>query len=205
MITLLMSISFFVFGDYSAKEVLEKVKASYESIQDASANFDQIVEYKIAKLNQNFEGKIQIKKKDMMRIETDEQVLVTDGITTWTYSVLNEKVIVDNYDPKNSELSPSRFFLEFPNDFYMEVIGSEKITGNKMYVLKLTPKNSDNYIQGMKLWVDENEWFVRQILVNDINGSTTTYRLKDLQVNKGLPEKNFKFIPGKNVEVIDLR
>lgn len=205
MLSLLIHIFMLSFGDYNAKEVLEKVKTAYQSIQDASANFDQIVEYKIAKLNQKYEGKIQIKKQDKMRIETDEQVLVTDGETSWTYSVLNEKVIIDKYDPKNSELSASRFFVEFPNDFYMEVIGTENVAGKKMYVLKLTPKNSDNYIQSMKLWVDEKEWFVRQILVNDINGSNTTYQLKDLQINKGLPDQNFKFVPGKNVEVIDLR
>lgn len=205
MLTLLIHVIMLSFGDYNAKEVLEKVKSAYQSIQDASANFDQVVEYKIAKLNQKYEGKIQIKKQDKMRIETDEQVLVTDGETSWTYSVLNEKVIIDKYDPKNSELSASRFFVEFPNDFYMEVVGTENIAGKKMYVLKLTPKNSDNYIQSMKLWADEKEWFVRQISVSDINGSNTTYLLKDLQINKGLPDQNFKFVPGKNVEVIDLR
>lgn len=194
-----------IFGDLSAKEVLDKVKKSYDSISDASGDFDQVVEYKIAKLNQQYNGKLSFKKKDKLKIETDEQTLVTDGETSWTYSVLNEKVIIDNYDPENSELSPSRFFIEFPKDFYIEVIGSDKLNNKKVYVLKLTPKNTDNYIQGMKLWVDDELWFVRQIQVGDINGSTTIYKLKNLEINKGLPDSHFKFIPNKNVEIIDLR
>ena len=194
-----------IFGDLSAKEVLDKVKKSYDSISDASGDFDQVVEYKIAKLNQQYNGKLSFKKKDKLKIETDEQTLETDGETSWTYSVLNEKVIIDNYDPENSELSPSRFFIEFPKDFYIEVIGSDKLNNKKVYVLKLTPKNTDNYIQGMKLWVDDELWFVRQIQVSDINGSTTFYKLKNLEINKGLPDSHFKFIPNKNVEIIDLR
>lgn len=204
-IHILLLITSIFLGDLSAKEVLDKVKKSYESISDASGNFDQIVEYKIAKLNQQYTGKLSFKKKDKMKIETDEQTLVTDGVTAWTYSVLNEKVIIDNFDPENSELSPSRFFIEFPKDFIMEVLGSENLINKKVYVIKLTPKNSDNFIQGMKLWVDDQQWMVRQIQVSDMNGSTTIYRLKNLEINKGLPDSIFKFVPDKNIEVIDLR
>lgn len=193
------------FGDLSAKEVLEKIKKSYDGMKDATADFDQVMQFKVSRLNQKLAGKIAIKKKDKMRLETEEQMLITDGITAWTYSILNEKVIVDRFDPESSELSPSRFFIEFPKDFFMEVLGEENFAGMNTYRLKLSPKNTDNFIQEMKLWVDDKDWFVRQIEVSDINGSKTVYRLKQLQINKGIPDQFFQFTTPKNVEVIDLR
>ncbi|MCK6601405.1 MAG: outer membrane lipoprotein carrier protein LolA [Bacteroidetes bacterium] len=203
-IHLLVSFSL-MFGGLSAKEVLEKVRKSYDSMKDASAEFDQVVQFKVSRLNQKLAGKIAIKKKDKMRLETEEQMLITDGTTSWTYSILNEKVIVDRFDPESSELSPSRFFIEFPKDFLIEVLGEENFAGMNTYKLKLTPKNPDNFIQEMKLWVDDDDWYVRQIEVSDINGSTTLYRLKQLQINKGIPDQYFQFSAPKNVEVIDLR
>lgn len=203
--TLIFSGALAFFQTQNANDVLEKVRKAYDSIKDASADFDQMVTYKVTKLNQKLTGRISVKKQDKLRLETEEQILVTDGKTAWTYSIFNEKVIIDHFDPSSSELSPSRFFLEFPKDFIMTVVGKETIGGMVTWKLNLTPKNSDNFIQAMSLWADEKEWFIRQVEVRDINGSNTTYRLKQLQINSGLPDQWFQFTPPKGVDIIDLR
>jgi outer membrane lipoprotein-sorting protein len=54
------------------------------------------------------------------------------------------------------------------------------------------------------LWLDKHDWLIRKInIVTD--ESTTTFVVKNVQLNIGLSNSKFTFTPPEGVEVIDMR
>lgn len=188
----------------SGRDVIQKVQNNYQTIIDASAEFTQQGIFKQG-IGQKVKGIIEIKKGDKLRLTTDEQIMVTDGKISWTHSLVTGKCIIDHYIPEEAELSVSKFFLEFPKDFYISVGGRDKINQLNVYELKLAPKSTDNVIKQMRLWVDEKEWIVRKIEMEDRNNSTTIYELTKILINNNLADSRFIYQVPAGVEIIDLR
>ncbi len=111
--------------------------------------------------------------------------------------------MIDNYKDDGSTFSPNKFLFNYPENFYSDYIGDEKVNKKDCYVLKLTPRNKGN-IKSAKIWVDQAEYFIRKITITT-SESTKTYTLKSIVLNPGLSSSEFKFTPPEGVEVIDLR
>jgi chaperone LolA len=191
--------------DISAKEIIEKVQAKYKKINDATAKFTQSLKYKISQIEQKFNGTLYVKKEKKYRIETDQQIIITDGKTSWAYSIQNNQCVIDNYKEDKSSISPDKFLLQYPEDYYSTLLGKETVNKNSTYILKLTPKDDNAFIKTLKVWVDDDEWFIRKIEWTDINDNQTTYIVKKIETNTKLSDDKFQFTPSKEVQVIDLR
>jgi chaperone LolA len=191
--------------EITAKEIIEKVQSKYKTIDNITAKFSQKVKFQVSKIEQEYSGALYVKKENKYRIETDQQILITDGKTTWAYSLQNKQVVIDNYKEDKNTLSPDKFLLQYPEDYYSTLLGQEKVVNNQTYILKLTPKNDNSFIKSMKVWVDDNEWFIRKIEWSDINENVTTYIVKKIEINSKMNDDKFNFSPSKDVQVIDLR
>ena len=188
----------------TAKEIIEKVQAKYEKLDNVILNFTQSVKFKVNKSEQQASGTLYFKKKNKYRIESDQHVIVTDGKTSWSYSPQNKQVIVDKYKEDTHSLSPEHLLVGYPQDFYSSLIGEEKLGAESMYVLKLTPKEDNSFATRLKLWVSKN-WLIKKVETTDISGAVTTYTIKDIVIDKGIPDARFEFKPPQGVDVIDLR
>lgn len=189
----------------SAKEIIEKVQNKYKTINTIIAKFNQKINFKISKIEQVYDGTLYLKKENKYRIETEQQTLITDGKTTWAYSHENKQVVIDNYKEDKNTLSPDKFLLQYPEDYYSTLLGQEKVSNNQTYILKLTPKNDNSFIKSMKVWIDDDEWFIRKVEWSDINDNVTTYIVKKIEINTKMNDDKFQFNPTKDVQVIDLR
>ena len=144
-----------------------------------------------------------LRKRNKYRIETGTQTIVTDGTTSWSYSPKKKQVIIDNYKETGNTFSPNKYLFQYPENFYSDLEGSENLGGKEVYVLKLRPRES-GYVKSAKLWVDKSDWIIKKIyIVTD--ESTTTYIVKNVQLNAGLSNSKFTFTPPEGVEVIDMR
>jgi outer membrane lipoprotein carrier protein len=180
-----------------AQEIIKKVQSNYKGIKDAKASFSHS-----GKRNSE-SGTIYIQKENKYRIETKGQVLVTDGVTSWSYSLKKKQVIVDNYKDDGNTFSPNKFLFNYPENFYSDLDGSETISGMDCYLLKLSPRSKGN-VKSAKIWVDKEENLIRKITITSKEG-TDTYLLKKISLDSGVSSSKFTFTPPSDVEVIDLR
>ncbi len=200
----LIFIAFFnsVIFSQDAQEIIKKVQDNYKDLKDAKAEFSMTEKFSGGKSSSS-SGTIMIQKENKYKIKTKSYILVTDGVTSWSYSPSKKQVVIDNYKDDGSTFSPNKFLFNYPENFYSDYIGDEKVNKKDCYVLKLTPRNKGN-IKSAKIWVDQAEYFIRKITITT-SESTKTYTLKSIVLNPGLSSSEFKFTPPEGVEVIDLR
>jgi chaperone LolA len=185
-----------------AQEIIKKVQSKYNTIKDASATYSQSVKYSSGS-SQSSSGTIYIQKEDKYRIESKNEIIVTDGVTSWSYSKKKKQVIIDNYKNDGNTFSPNKFLFSYPENFYSDLESTETISGIECYLLKLTPRYKGS-VKSAKIWVDKDDNLIRKITINS-SESVTTYTLKKITLDAGLSSSKFTFSPPEGVEVIDLR
>ncbi|MCX6159744.1 MAG: outer membrane lipoprotein carrier protein LolA, partial [Ignavibacteriae bacterium] len=189
-------------GAQDAQEIIKKVQSNYKSIKDAKANFSHS-STRNSGSSQSSSGTIYIQKEEKYRIETKGQVIVTDGVTSWSYSIKKKQVIIDNYKSDGNTFSPNKYLFNYPENFYSDLEGSENISDIDCYILKLTPRSKGS-VKSAKIWVDKTDYLIRKITINASDG-TDTYILKKIALDTGISSSKFSFSPPGDTEVIDLR
>ncbi len=189
----------------NAQEVLEKVKKKYDAIKDAELKFSQQTKFEMSKLEQNISGTLFIKKENKYRVEAEGRLIVTDGITVWSYSPSNNQVLIDKFKLDERALTPEKVLAAAPKDYIASVVGNEKISKIETQVLTLVPKDEDSMVSRMKLWVDESTWLIKKVEIIDVNGKQTVYIVNDIKVNIGIPDSRFTYQVPSGVESVDLR
>jgi outer membrane lipoprotein carrier protein len=198
----LPNLNAFTQEDITAQDVIQNVQSAYKDISDAKASFSQTVKFNKSKA-QTSSGTLYIKKENKYRIETGSQTIVTDGSTSWSYTPGKKQVVIDNYKETGNTFSPNKYLFQYPENFYSDLTGTEKISGTDVYVLSLKPRES-GYVKSAKLWVGKDDWMIKKIVVVT-EESTSTYSVKNIQTNTGLSNSKFTFSPPEGTEVIDMR
>jgi chaperone LolA len=187
----------------TAQEIIENVQNAYKDITDAKASFTQTIKYNKSKA-QTSSGTLYIKKEKKYRIETSNQTIVTDGSTSWSYTPSKKQVVIDYYKETGNTFSPNKYLFQYPEDFYSDLTGTEKISGKDVYVLSLKPRQKGGYVKSAKLWVGKDDWIIKKIYIVT-EESTATYSVKNIQTNIGVSNSKFTFTPPEGTEVIDMR
>ncbi|MBI4548611.1 MAG: outer membrane lipoprotein chaperone LolA [Ignavibacteriae bacterium] len=194
----------FLFADEDAERIISKLQNKYDSIRDASVTFTQDVVFGVTKAEQTFTGSLLMKKGNKYRIEFEEQTIVTDGKSVWSYTKANNQVLIDRYKENPNTFSPDKVLVNVPKNYTATVLGKESIQKRETTILKLLPRHDKVNLKWMKVWVDK-DWLMRKIQVLDLGDNLTTYHIEAIQLNVGLAETHFQFLPPPDVEIIDLR
>jgi chaperone LolA len=189
----------------TAQEILENVRKKYDSIDDAQLKFSQKSIFALSKIEQSATGSLLLKKENKYRVDTDNQTIVTDGKTVWSYSAANKQVLIDNFKMDENTVSPERILSGAPTDFTAALLGEDRIGKTETVVIKLTPKNEQSMIKTIKLWVDNSTWLIRKAEINDVNGKDTEYLVTDIKINTGVEDSRFSYQVPEGAEVVDLR
>ncbi len=193
-----------VFADKS-EQILSKVQKKYKTIKDVTAEFVQNITFAVSKMEQSFQGSLIMKKGNKYRIEMDQQTIVTDGKTVWSYSHPNNQVIIDKYKEDPKSFSPDRVLINVSQNFNTIFIGDEKLFGKKTAVIKLTPKESRSLIKAMKVWIDLDDYLMRKIEITDVSDNVNLYLINSIKLNTGVSDNIFKFEIPEGTDTIDLR
>ena len=192
------------FADDDAMSLLKQMEKKYDAIKDATVMFKQDVSYGVTKSEQSFKGKLFMKKGNKYRIELEDQTIVTDGKSVWSWTKSNHQVVIDAYKEDPRSFSPDKVLVNVPERYTATTLGKEKVQGNETTVLKLRPNDPKSNMQWMKVWVDDDR-MMKKIQVLDISDNTTTYVVESIKTNAGLSDAEFTFTAPQGVEVIDLR
>jgi len=189
----------------TAGEIIDKVQAKYKKTNSAIAKYTQTVKFKLTKMEQSYDGTLFLKKEKKYRIETDQQTIMTDGVTSWAYSPKTNQVVIDYYREDKNSISPEKFLTEYPDDYYSSLIGKAKVNNQDTYEMKLTPKANTSFIKSLKVWVDSGDWFIKKIEMVDMNDNTTVYVVNKIENNIEISNDKFQFKPTPETQIIDLR
>ncbi len=189
----------------SGQDVLDLVRKKYESVTDAEIRFTQKVKFSLSTAEATSSGTLQIKKPKKYRLEMGDQIVVTDGVTVWSYSKPLNQVLIDKYKEDERSLTPDHLLMGTSGGYTPVLVGTDRLGKTETKILKLTPQDEQSMVSSVRLWVDDHDWTVRQVEVTDVNGKLTTYTVQQLKINTGIAESRFSFQPPEGAEVVDLR
>lgn len=189
--------------ELSPSELLDRVRSTYASMNDASALFTQSVSMRYKKTVHYTTGSVKIKKGNKYRLETEKQSIVTDGISVWMYSPETKQVLKDKFKNNNKLFSPDAFLAGIPKEYSVTTV----VKDSQYFILSLVPAKSgesSTLIAGLKIWVHPESWFFDKIEIINTNNTTTTITLSNILFNKGIPDKEFHFEILGDMKVVDL-
>ena len=189
----------------TVERITSQMQEKYETLTDARATFTQRVKFGFSRIEQTFAGSLTLKKPNKYRIESEHQIIVTDGSTVWAYSPVNSQVVVDRYKENQNSVSPDRFLINLPDSYYISLVGTERIGTEVLVTLKLIPRDDRSFVKSVRVSVVQSNWTVREIEVVDLNETETTYQIQNLETNIGVEDSIFQFTPPSGTEVVDLR
>jgi chaperone LolA len=199
-------LSLFMLQTGSAKKIVNKLQDKYEDLTYLSAEFVQIESFKLTGSENRTSGKIFVKEGEKYRLETEDQIIVTDGKSVWTYSRLNNQVLIDRVKEGDGSLLPRDLLFKYPRDYFAALLNEEKIGGEDYYVLKLDPREGvHGYIKTMKVWVNQDSYIIKKIEYTDFNDNTSSFEVRDVDTKSIIPEDTFSFKIDETMEVVDLR
>ncbi len=187
------------------KALVERMQATYETMQDFSAEFEQEYFFKTFKRKQVASGKLTYKKAALMRWEYLKP-------TVRTLVLAGDRVYLHDPDAKTltrapmstNQLSASVTFLWGQGNLAKEFTITQKAcaacTGTQ---LELVPLKVDPRFQKLLLELDPATARVIKSVVVDPDGSTNTITYKSLVTNTGVGEAFFKLTPPPGTQVQD--
>jgi len=189
----------------NAKDIIKNVKKKYEQLQTLKADFEQEYVWELAGETQKLKGTLYLQTGNHYRIETESQVIVTNGKTVWTYAEENNQVIIDDLKTSEENPLPKDLLFKYSEEYTPHLVGEEKLDGKAVYALNLIPKDKDAFVKSMKIWVDPTLWLTVKIEQKDINDNLNTYWVRNIQENIKIEADVFNFRIPAGAEVVDLR
>lgn len=187
-------------------ELVSRLRKKYDRIGTLSLAFTQTTVFAVSKARQASEGRLSLAKGNRYRIAFDDRVIVCDGATVWSWSKQNAQVVVDRFRDDPSGLTPERLLVKIPSEYAPLILGKEKVGGEEASVIKMTPAaQGRQQVRWFKLWVEEESLTIVRIQVMDLAENEITYDLRDVAVDRGLPDSTFRFDPPPGTEILDLR
>lgn len=189
-----------------APSIIKKIQKKFKSTDNISVKFDYTFKWKLTGKSQSLQGSMFYKKENNVRYELGQQLNITNGETVWQYSEANNQVIIDKLKPKSKSLFMPKYFLyDYLDQFIAEIISRETIKGREFYTLKMLPKDKDDFVQNMKVWVPSDTWIAERFEYTDLEGNSISYVFTQIIVDKALDVRLFDFKVEQGMDVIDLR
>ncbi|UCE19586.1 MAG: outer membrane lipoprotein carrier protein LolA [Gemmatimonadota bacterium] len=189
----------------SVTEIVKQVEKRYHSLKTFSAEFDETFTWTLAKESRTTHGRFFIKKPDRFRLETEKQIISSDGTTVWRYAIQDSQVFVTDAE-SDPEFPPLKNLLfDYVENYSHVSLGEEVVDDRPCYQLKLIPKIEESYITEMRVWIDKKEKMTKKVAYTDIQNNVTTYVLDNIETNEKIKDDIFVFDIPAGVEVIDTR
>lgn len=192
-------------GGDDAEELIQQIQEKYENLKDFSCHFSQSVEFSVTKSTQRFQGSLWVQRGNKYHIEVEDQIIVTNGRTVWSFSRATNQVLIDRYREDIGGLTPDRVLVDILDRYTVTPVDNETAVKDRVSILKLNPKERLSNMKWLKLWIDTDQLLLQRVQVQDVMGNLTTYDVSDMKFNAGLSDSLFLFHPPEGAEIVDLR
>ncbi|MEP1939341.1 MAG: outer membrane lipoprotein carrier protein LolA [Balneola sp.] len=184
-ITLLLLIT--TIGVQAQNNVFPKLRANFENGQIFVADFEHTYFDSYTDESLASDGKIWV-SSDKYRLDSENQLLIVDGVTSRVYDEVRNRVIISDYSEEDDDFAPSRMLNGVDSTYTI----SEKKMDNGRTKITMTTEDDFALYLTVEIIVDSE--------ANPI--SITAYDFSDNQIVTTF--KNGAFLP-KNEELFVLR
>ena len=195
----------------SADEVINGIQHKYDSINNFSARFTQIMVSRAFSHQEIAKGLVYFKRGGKMRweyLEPEEKLMVCDGNTIYWYLMEDKQVQVMNLEEWRSEQTPILYLSgrgRLKEDFSIEKVKLIKPLDEGNIQLKLIPLRQDSDFQSILMEVNPSRYLVRRMMIIDLLENITDYIFDEIKENQSLSEELFQFVIPKGVEVYNIQ
>ena len=127
------------------------------------------------------------------------ELLVTNGKTLWNYQPDLEQVVIEDWNPDQSELSAQLLYgrtESLIDEYYIVAINSEQ---GRSFELK--PKSADSLYDLITIsFVNET---LDLIYIRNNSGERTAWQFTDSKINIPMVDDLFEFSPPEGIEIIN--
>jgi chaperone LolA len=189
-----------------AEEVLAQAAKAYEDIVTLRSEFVQKIYIPALEREKQGRGVVFQKKPNyfMMRFEDPQgDVVVADGQWFWMYypSAQPDQVVRTSIHQTTENATLGGQFLVDPSERYVATyVARENVDDRQAHLLALVPKFDAPYTL-VRVWIDANDYLVRQFEVHEENETVRTIKLSNLEAGIDLPNELFTFSVPPGVEV----
>ncbi len=211
---LITILSLFVMAGYSqqdtkAKEILEKVTKTTQSLASIEAKFTFEMNNKTEKIQEKSSGTIILKnKKYKLNIPQMGLQVTCDGKTIWTYMVNSNEVSISNLDEETDDLmDPTRIFTIYESGFNYKYVGESVDGGVTVYNIDLTPQKATGEVNSIKLMIDKQKMLIYGAKMTGKDGNNYNVSIKEFKTDGVFKDSDFVFDVSKykGVEIVDMR
>ncbi len=189
-----------------AEKIIKKVQKKYDHIENFKASFEKVETFQLTGTKSTTAGTLYVKNGKKYRFETENQLVISDGKTVWTYNRINNQVLIDKVRKNSGALLPRDVLFKYPKTHYATLIAQKKWNGKKVYIVKLEPKEDvHGYFSSVKIWVTDDDWQIVKIEITDLNGNKSYFNLSHIDTKTVLPDSLFSFKPTPEMNVVDMR
>jgi len=184
--------------------IVEKSETLYAGAKTFSATFTQLVSSGDFFEPEATEGKLLMRYPESFRIETAEQVIVSDGDTLWSYSDENKQVTIEPVANVNEMVTPADYLFHFKADYELKYDTLLSFGKEKAHRLQLTRKSKDHYVQSMELWIGSVSSHILRVRYLDINDNEVVLEFSEWKFGIKIDPSRFRFSAPEGVEEIRL-
>lgn len=194
-------------SDPQAKTILDAASKKFKSYSSVKAGFALKITTPDDKVLDTQHGTVLLKGNKYKAILGGQEIYC-DGKTLWSYNKDTKEVQVNDYQPDNSTITPSRLFTQFyDEDFLYRLAGSAHVGGKSVDVIEMTPLDKSKPFFKVLLRVDKATHNVVSTEIFEKGGNRYSYEVTSFTPNAPVTDADFVFDskahPG--VEVVDLR
>jgi outer membrane lipoprotein-sorting protein len=205
---LLMFLGTTTYAQYDPKalEILEAMSKKYRAYTSFEATLTSSLTNESEGVKEEFKGKIVV-KGEKFRLSLDDQEIINNGATVWTYLPSAKEVNIDNYDPDSDDINPIKIFDIYKKGFKYLYLADKTEAGVVLEEVDLVPEKKDAQYFKIKMMIVKKDKSIQSWTMFDKSGNRYKYTITKFTPNIKVEDALFTFDPKKypGVEVIDLR
>lgn len=191
----------------SGDALARAVQSHYQQVRDFTASFEQAYVGGALKRRSVERGTVAIRKPGRMRWDyeqPEQKLFISDGTRMYFYVPADKQVRVSAMPEAGRVPTPILFLAgrgDLLRDFTVQEIAAPAgSTGAR--ALRLRPVRPEPEYDALTLVVDGTTFAMRQLIVVDGQGGTSTFSFTNLRENVGVAESRFVFSMPKGVDVV---
>ena len=189
-------------------QCVSKLEKKYEAMNDFQARFEQETLSSSIKQVQRAEGSVYFKKGGKMLWDYKTpavQKIILDGQNLWFYLPEEKQVMKNNFSsiPSHIVLDLFRGKINIQERFKVTFIQEAVKDIKKEIVTELIPLTYNPTMKKLTLWIDPKTYYIFKSSLEDDFGNLTTLKFLKMEVDKGIDDSIFTFVPPAGVDVFE--
>ena len=187
---------------FAQSNAISELDRLLQGVETLSADITQLIIQSDGGVLEESDIRLRVKRPNGFYWETVSpfpELLVTNGKTLWNYQPDLEQVVIEDWNPDQSELAAQLLYGRtegLVNDYYVVAINSEQ---SRSFELK--PKSVDSLYELITInFVNET---LDLIYIQNNSGERTAWQFIDSRINIPMVDDLFEFSPPEGIEIIN--